>query len=853
MKTSEIRFIHVKAAFFLAWVIFVFFVPAGAFAAEEVEWVSIPTASAGLLALPSEWRLVSRDEAPERESEPASSRILNVQQVLCAEREKNSPEGGAVLQVFAMWSSDSEGKAFILPPELLSDSEEPLVGGLLQARYGRVQYLGRSMLPTDLKDVPIVIWEAELPDSRLRYRTVTLFHDEKLVLILIRYLPANEEYWQREFETIVNRWVTSLTLTPQQDVGVPMLPALPAERAALPEIALPADIPDRTANLPAVSAENPPPAAPVQSEPVVLSFDFMKNSLPMPLLYGGGAALALAMLLAGFLIKRRKKRIPVLSSSSETDKSEEIENTELDENEEARIFSMEEDRRDDGNTLPKTPSAPPPGFDKVYHLLDEALNTIETSKNMMPVRRYYSNLTETAELPLPAMADMETQVAREIPTEGKILVIPQREEPEPLAEEPEPTLTGDEADSDLTGEEFSSSSFEARTPSFSFSPESCDLKRLYLCSFLLMALGDIVASLIFAQTSATGRTFPGLGEILPILLSNGSALMAGACCWALAVRFLALRRPLREGQLSVIAAVFSAIAGAGIFFLGHLFFFFDLPGITTMWVIALAGGMYLSYRTLTWEKNDEDESDLPEECEDEETDSKDASLLNASDTSREQESQPLQIIEVMKTNPRSPQEMELLNSAKKIEEIEEAEEIKIVAKATEEPPERMAAEEIPPAPQPRKEPESAPSQSDLSQDLELRKRQAVRNAIQRSEEMFMEMEHLFGNSYALETLKNKIPEFFSNEGGALQILQAQERMPGTQPDCFIFQLCGNILLDLIRTGRYHIGKGILSGEGSELVNLFRCVGGGLLQCGCGLPGEVETMMETMQVCIDELG
>jgi hypothetical protein len=115
-------------------------------------------------------------------------------------------------------------------------------------------------------------------------------------------------------------------------------------------------------------------------------------------------------------------------------------------------------------------------------------------------------------------------------------------------------------------------------------------------------------------------------------------------------------------------------------------------------------------------------------------------------------------------------------------------------------------------------------------------------------EVLDNLKAILGESFLLEALKEEI----------LKALELQEGTPILQtkditPECFVLKLCCSTLLNMLQTGRYHIGKGILSNEGQELVNLFGCINGLRTKKAYSSPEEAEKDAAFMQFCVRELG
>jgi hypothetical protein len=106
----------------------------------------------------------------------------------------------------------------------------------------------------------------------------------------------------------------------------------------------------------------------------------------------------------------------------------------------------------------------------------------------------------------------------------------------------------------------------------------------------------------------------------------------------------------------------------------------------------------------------------------------------------------------------------------------------------------------------------------------------------------------FGESFLLETLKEEVLKALELKEGT-PILQTKDMAP----EYFVLKLCCNTLLNMLQTGRYHIGKGILSNEGQELVNLFGHINGLRTREAYSSREEAEKDAAFMQFCIRELG
>ncbi|MDR1874273.1 MAG: hypothetical protein LBQ90_04565 [Synergistaceae bacterium] len=833
----------VNAAFFFVLLIAVLFGPPRESVADVVsadaawqetglqeDWVPIRTENAGMLSLPPEWDVILKDDVTERSPDFSSGLTFNVQQSLYARFGTFSADNWGALQVFSMWGVDREGRVRTLPADVLSDSEGPLVAGLLNARYGRVRQVSRNLLNTDLKDISITTWETGFsPAEDTRYGSVALFHGEKLILVLIRYLPRYEEHWQKQFEAIVNRWVTSLILVPGLMPDSPALPPLPEAAVA----AAPAGL-SASSGQPVIAQDSSSgvieAAAPALGELNLAAYG----------LYAGSAAL---MLCVFFALRRLKfffnaKSLKAENLNSENPEAENPETKDLqakDEND-PEILTAEpaegvtepegaqegllpasaapepeksvdfdetvvqlfdsvsaEDGGEvflsplslhdaplsgsplSGSPLSGSPLLPPNdappgsadakdatlpggeartlsaemGFDRVYTLIDQALSTIEASENVMPVTRYYSNMEELPDLSdFPVLDSAEAESADD---------------------------GGMDLDVDLDLDLDVNLDLEEHPASMAPPPSRPEW--LCFCAFVLMAMGDITASLLFVESTGVEHLVPKAWEIPFILFGNSFALLGLSCAGALAVRFLLLRRPLKGRKFPVFPAVLSALAGACLFSLSFLSFFSVLPNVTVMRGCALAVSVYLSYRILTHRRSgaeDLKEPELPKE-----------------------EAPPEEFVEMKPWISEPVRQNEM--------------------------------------------------------DDESRKRRIVENVFQRAGEILEGMKSALGVSYALDTLRYEILGTLSDEGSMQQILQVKETTEGPWPDCFILKLSGRVLLGLVRTGRYHIGRGVLSSEGEDLAGLFRYVSDERLRHGCDTPDEVQKMIDAMRRAVEELG
>ena len=198
----------------------------------------------GLVSLPSEWNVVSKDETPERSL--ISNWALNVQQVLYARTKYVFTEidRDTVLQIFYIWGSDEEGNERPLPEDM--DISGKLPCDLIGARYGNVSELGEDLIETALDNLSVATFgvEISLTDEDValfRYKSSSLYRGEKRVLVLLKYRAEFEDYWQNQFMYLLNTWVESLTFTPN-----PAPAKASTLSAALPALPSPPTLPKTT-------------------------------------------------------------------------------------------------------------------------------------------------------------------------------------------------------------------------------------------------------------------------------------------------------------------------------------------------------------------------------------------------------------------------------------------------------------------------------------------------------------------------------------------------------------------------------------------------------------------------------
>ena len=382
----------------------VFFVLCRAVPASS-ELFQVETQSAGALTLSPEWRIVSKDELPERSF--ISDWVLNVQQVLYARTEQSSTDPDAVLQIFAIWGADRDGNEKPLPEGILKTCES-FVGRLIGERYGNVSELGENVVETALENLFVATYETEFSpenegSTEFRYKCTSLYSGEKRVLVLLKYKPEFENYWHRQLETLLNAWVGSLALTPTPapavaalEASLPVLPLPP-----VPPLPPPPDIPLPSVGtrLPAHQAEQAqqkqiqpeereqPPIG--QVEPALEKFSLASSLADVPVVWMVSLP-AVAFYVVGTLVagrRLRKNGIPIEAVPGDIDTdpfaAESPPDPETDARPQARVLPTLEEwlaekpmfERTDSHVLPSF--AEGDGFNVVYSLLEQALSIVE--------------------------------------------------------------------------------------------------------------------------------------------------------------------------------------------------------------------------------------------------------------------------------------------------------------------------------------------------------------------------------------------------------------------------------------------------------------------------------------------
>ncbi|MDR2529548.1 MAG: hypothetical protein LBD04_11145 [Synergistaceae bacterium] len=115
-------------------------------------------------------------------------------------------------------------------------------------------------------------------------------------------------------------------------------------------------------------------------------------------------------------------------------------------------------------------------------------------------------------------------------------------------------------------------------------------------------------------------------------------------------------------------------------------------------------------------------------------------------------------------------------------------------------------------------------------------------SLEEAAEILEGLEERFGASFIMETMKGEVLEAL-----------ASPSFRGITLECRVLKLCCGVLVNMARTGRYHIGKGILSSEGQELLALFTRVNELRALKSCGSPEEFEKDAAFMRFCVREKG
>jgi hypothetical protein len=108
-----------------------------------------------------------------------------------------------------------------------------------------------------------------------------------------------------------------------------------------------------------------------------------------------------------------------------------------------------------------------------------------------------------------------------------------------------------------------------------------------------------------------------------------------------------------------------------------------------------------------------------------------------------------------------------------------------------------------------------------------------------------ELKEVFGGTCLLETLRDEM--FKAIELNCDTPAYTQDA-PSSCPGCLALKLCCDTLVNMLLTGRYHVGKGILSSEGEELVAMFNRICALRAQKACITPQEAEEEAEFLEHC-----
>ena len=387
---------------------------------DSADWFQVFTENAGVLPLPAGWSVVSKDDVTERSAE--SELVLNVQQVLHAKTEDPAAGESSVLQVFSVWETDWSGKILPLPDRVLQETEGEFLASLMGVRYGNVKILNTGMLDAEWQDVPVTTCQADLSKGDgIHYKCASLFNGEKLILVLVKYLPKYEEYWNGQFASLINKWVTSTALTvfplPDSTLELPPLENLPHIVSA-PQNILPQNILPRpegaSENIQSGDEKNVPPGPELTSE--------REPSLFSPFIfYGAAVAFGLFFVVKAIFIRQKKpSETPPPDSEDEEIFStpEELPSENLAEllveddsgllDEEGGCMEDTEEERPEllCNSVSTQDSASGEvGFERVYTLLNQALSNIETL-DATPAVPEARRKKQTAEIPLKHLRDV---------------------------------------------------------------------------------------------------------------------------------------------------------------------------------------------------------------------------------------------------------------------------------------------------------------------------------------------------------------------------------------------------------------------------------------------------------------
>jgi hypothetical protein len=112
-----------------------------------------------------------------------------------------------------------------------------------------------------------------------------------------------------------------------------------------------------------------------------------------------------------------------------------------------------------------------------------------------------------------------------------------------------------------------------------------------------------------------------------------------------------------------------------------------------------------------------------------------------------------------------------------------------------------------------------------------------------------ELKETFGDLSVLEALKGEVFKVLEMNSETRRIFYTGN----AAPDCLVLTLCRDTLVKMLKTGRYHVGKGILSSEGEELASLHAGIGDLMTQKTCVTPQEAEKDAKRMKYWARESG
>ena len=362
---------------------------------NSADWFQVFTENAGVLVLPVGWSVISKDDVTERSAE--SELVLNVQQVLHAKPEDPVAGESSMLQVFSVWETDWSGKTLPLPDRILQETEGEFLASLMGVRYGNVKILNIGTLDAAWQSVPVTTCQADLSQGDgIHYKCASLFNGEKLILVLVKYLPKYEEYWHGQFASLINKWVTSTALTvfplPDSTLLLPPLESLPHIVSA-PQNILPHNILPQ----PESATEN------VQSDDeknALLEPELSPEKAPVlfsPFIFYAAAVFLGLFFIVKTIFARQKKQSETPPPDPEDEEifstPEELPSENLaellaednsglpsDEDRKVEVQEVEVDNRAEllCHSVSKRDTSGEAGFERVYTLLNQALSNIET-------------------------------------------------------------------------------------------------------------------------------------------------------------------------------------------------------------------------------------------------------------------------------------------------------------------------------------------------------------------------------------------------------------------------------------------------------------------------------------------